>query len=153
LLALAVVLACVLGLGVYLSAPRPSDHDQIVAQMQRLQAAARSKSVSGIMQEVSVSYHDESLCNNIDQLHFLLIRCVNNAASIDTDVSPGTITINGDTATSMMQVTARPEAGGMAQGNILLHWRKEPSHRLLILPDTVWQVVSADYQTDFSGAY
>jgi hypothetical protein len=146
LLGVAAILASALGIGLYLAAPKPSDADQIAQQMGSIQSAARLRSTSGLMDVVSADYHDDAFCNNVDQLRILLLHGIRNTQSLDTDVDRGTIAVAGNTATSKVRVNGTDQTGSAFQQDVILHWQKEPSHRLLIFPDTTWQVVSAEYR-------
>ena len=151
LLGVAVVLALGLFLALYLSAAKPTDRDQIASQMEAIRDAAHVRSVSGLMRVVSADYHDNELADNVDQAHVLLGRAMRNVQQADTSVNKSSIVVTGDTATSSVAVNATLRGGGSYQSTITLHWRRTPTHRLLVFPDTVWQVSSADYHATDLG--
>jgi ketosteroid isomerase-like protein len=148
LLAVAAVLAA--GLVVYLlvSAAPPSDQVQIGRQIAGIQDAAQRKSTSGVMQYVSEDYRDQTI-SNPDQLSLLLShRLFASSDPLAVDVENTSITVTGDTASSISHVRLVSGAAPIFDGNITLHWKREPSHRYLFFPDHTWRVTGSEAPGD-----
>ena len=146
LLAAAGLLAVLLVVYVAATRPGPTDQEKIAAQTEVLRAAAENHSASQAMSVVSADYHD-SLVSNTDQLNLFLRRTMGQGGAVQVQFINPVVTIQGDTATSQGHLRAASVQGGavLADQDITLHWRRESGHRMLVFPDSVWRLISADY--------
>jgi len=128
-----------------LSQPGESDNNRILGQVEAIRAAAAAKNTPGVMREVSETYHDR-LVSNPDQLAFLLSRRIlRGPDAVDVSIDATSVTITGETATSVSHVRATHGTTVTFDGSITAQWRREPTRRLLVIPDHTWRVTSADY--------
>lgn len=147
LLVTAGILAAGLAAYLLLSQPGESDNNRILAQIEAIRVAAATKSTAGVMREISETYHDR-LVSNPDQLSFLLSRRVLHGPEVvDINIDATSVTITGDTATSVSHVRATHGTAVVFDSSITAQWRREPTHRLLVIPDHTWRVTSAEYPT------
>jgi FlaG/FlaF family flagellin (archaellin) len=142
----ALVTALLLAWYIMAHAPQPSDQQQITDSIQGVRDAAVRGDISGIMHYVSADYQDSNV-NNVDQLHFLLLRHNRDMAGLTVALSAPAVTVTGDTASSQVQVTATDPATGSTQFDrtVTLTWKRESGVRDLVIPTKVWRIASADY--------
>lgn len=147
-LAIAAVLIVILLAAILLRPAPQSDQDQIATQLSKAASAARNHDASGIMQVISADFKGPSPISNTDSLHLMLIRGLRNSGRLQIDLSPPSVAVTGDTATSTSQVTVRSKESGETfySGPLALSWRREDGHRLLVLPAKVWRIVGTTYQ-------
>jgi len=145
LLTVAIVLALGVAAFILVQAPAVPDDQQIRNQVEALREAGEHKSTSGVMRLVSEHYHD-ALMSNPEQLSFLLSRHLfKSDEPVQVQTRDTTVTITGETATSVTNITVSRGGASVYTGNITLQWKKEESSRLLVIPDHIWRIVSAEY--------
>lgn len=147
LLAAAGILGAGLVAYLLLSQPGESDNNRILGQIEAIRAAVAVKSTAGVMREVSETYHDRFV-SNPDQLKFLLSRHIlRGPEAVDISIDATSVAITGETATSVSHVRATHGTAVVFDSSITAQWRREPTHRLLVIPDHTWRVTSAEYPT------
>ena len=155
ILSIAAVLIVALAVLIVLRLPRPSDQDQILAQLESARSAGEHHNVSGIMKIISADYHGSSAFDsNVDELHFFLGKTVGRGGeAVQVSLSPPSVQVHGDTADSTGQVTVRPAEGGppLYDAPVTMHWKREDGLRWLLFPTKVWRVVGAEYQAPSGG--
>ena len=136
-----------IGVAAYLIARTPPipDDQQIRDQVEALRQAGERRSASSVMRLVSAEYHDQ-VASNPDQLAFLLSRHIfAGDQPVQVETRDTAVSLAGDTATSVTNVSVKRGGAAVYTGNITLNWKKEPSRRFLLFPDHVWRIVSAEY--------
>jgi hypothetical protein len=141
--AIVIVLVVVVGLKVLFPAKIPDDV-QIQNQISTAVDAANSKNARGITSIISDDYQDNE-ANNAYRMKTLLGQAMSNIPQIQVTTSPAKTIVTGSNAVSTDYITVNVDGGIAFSQFVKLHWQKEPTHRLLFIPDQTWRVVDADY--------
>ncbi len=144
--ALIFIIVCVAILLVWALHPRPQPPETAINdQLSYAVAGANAHSAGQVMSIISSDYTDSSSLNPTS-LRVFLARGFNGATDAKTTMTPPTISVNGNTATSDSTITVSG-TGGQSYFNrpVHLQWREEKGTAWLIFPMPVWRVVHADY--------
>lgn len=131
-------------------APQGTGAQQIMAQIQRAQAAAEERNVGALMRVVSPNFKDE---NGITRpaLAYQARDQLRDAQRVEVTIPLNDLSIHvapgGQAATTRFRVEVRitDKQGTTHALNFspTLQWRKEPVRRYLFFPTTEWRVVGA----------
>ncbi len=132
--------------------PAPPDQYQIIAQIESARAAGEQHDVGGVMRIISGDYSDGNGLNAIS-LRAYLSRGIRGRTPVRVTLSPPTVIVQGDTATSICRFNVRRlEDNAVLYDNpVTLMWKREEGHRYLVLPTKVWRVVSDQYEGGLPG--
>lgn len=132
--------------------PPPPDQDQINAQLEAARAAGEQHDTGGVMQIISGDYSDGNGLNVIS-LRAYLGRGIQGRTPVRVTLSPPTVVVQGDTATSTCRFNVRrlEDNAILYDKPVTLTWKREDGHRFLVLPTKVWRVVSAQYEGGLPG--
>jgi hypothetical protein len=131
-----------------LAAPALPDSVQIENQISVAIAAANDKNAAGVMSIISPSYTDAG-ANNLQSMRFLLQRAMTSSTALSVTSATPTITIVGDRAQSSCNVDVVMDGQTVFNQVLDLIWRKETTHRYLIIPAETWRVVQSSYSGTF----
>lgn len=124
--------------------PPPPDQDQIIAQLEAARAAGEQNSAGGVLGVVSQDFSGPSgFLHNKQQLGFYLYKQMRDGGRARVTLSPPSVAVQGDEATSTCQITVRSSDTRQVQFDqpVTLTWRKEEGRRFLVLPTQVWRIV------------
>ncbi|MDQ2686805.1 MAG: nuclear transport factor 2 family protein [Armatimonadota bacterium] len=151
-LGLAALLLAILVMFFVLRQPPPPDQDQIIAQLEIARAAGEQNSAGGVLSIVSPDFSTPSgVLHNKQQLGFYLYQQMKDGGRARVTLSPPSVVVQGDTATSACQITVRSLDSGQVQFDkpVTLTWRKEDGRRFFVVPTKVWRIVGI--QGDLPG--
>ncbi|MGO8673439.1 MAG: hypothetical protein ACLQVD_19020 [Capsulimonadaceae bacterium] len=141
------VLCVVLAVYTAGTAPLPPDRERIAADLDEMERSAEHRNAGGVMGGVSDTYHDPMNADT-DQLRARLVYYFRDSGPVYITTSTPGIAISGDAATTTSHIAVTGAPGGQEvyyDGDVVLHWKREPARRYLIFPSNAWRVVSTDY--------
>ena len=128
--------------------PLPSDHQQILTDIQSAVQAVEARNLGGVMAIISDHYVDDNGLTN-EALRVYLARAIRETRSVTIDAPLSVISVNGNLATSSTQISvnADTESGSWARPRreVILTWKRERVNRFLFIPDKQWRITSATY--------
>lgn len=142
-LGFAVLLLIALVVFFVLRQPPPPDQDQIIAQLEIARAAGEQNSASGVLSVVSPDFSTPSgFLHNKQQLGLYLYRQMRDGGRARVTLSPPSVVVQGETATSAFRITVRSLSTDQIQFDqpVTLTWRKEEGRRFWVFPTRVWRI-------------
>lgn len=145
-----VAAAIILGGGWLASRPRGGDREQVQQVLVQLADAAEHRRLSQTLSCLSQDYRGAG--QSYGQVRLILLRTFHDAASVQLDLSPPKISVNGNSATASTYVHARITSAGGASSeyssDVTFELRREKHKRWLIYPVRVWRILSAETKTE-----
>ena len=108
----------------------PTDIELIQTQINGAEQAAQNRDIGALMPYISTHYHDASGLNK-EALYFLMTHSLNrDNGPFQMSLSQPNITVSGDTATSVFQLTVT-SSGGTFDHAVTLQWQREEGTSIL----------------------
>lgn len=128
--------------------PLPSDHDQILQQLNYSVQAFENRNIGAALRILSDHYIDDNgfTC---DAVHILLTKQMHGATAVNIDVRSTHIDITGDSAISTSFVSASVDTSSgtwsRASQEVILTWKREHVNHFLVVPAKEWRIIHASY--------
>lgn len=128
-----------------ITAPQPSDSIKIQGQIDTLKRGVESGNTTAVLSVISAQYTDDNFANN-DQVALALRRFIPDHDGLILDFDRIKTTVTGDQAETDLHVRGHdPSTPFVLNQDVQVYWKREPAHRLLLLPTTTWRIVRAQY--------